>query len=109
MAAEQPSIPADRPPRRADVLATLAAHRDELRQLRVRSLAVFGSVARDEARVESDVDILVEFERPAGLFELARLQRYLETILGRSVDLGTPDSLRCQLRDQILAEAVRAT
>jgi predicted nucleotidyltransferase len=51
--------------RRADVIAEISAHREELvRRFAVRSLSLFGSVARDEARPGSDIDVLVEFEGP---------------------------------------------
>ena len=51
--------------RRADAIALISARREEItRQFGVRSLALFGSVARDEARPDSDVDVLVEFEGP---------------------------------------------
>ena len=53
------NAPVGPPPRRADVLRVLAEHRAELEAMGVASLAVFGSVARDEARPNSDVDILV--------------------------------------------------
>jgi predicted nucleotidyltransferase len=76
----------------------------------IRSLAVFGSVVRGDAGPESDVDILVEFEPDAhvGLFDFARLKRRLSEILGRSVDLATPDALHPALKDRILKEAVHA-
>ncbi len=48
------------------VLTILAAHRDDLKRFRVKSLYLFGSVARDDAGAESDVDLLVEFESPPG-------------------------------------------
>ena len=75
----------------------------------VKSLALFGSVARDEATPASDVDLLVDFDRPVGLFGLFALQDYLETILGCPVDLGTPDSLKPRLREKVLAESVNVT
>ena len=67
-------------------------------------------MARDEADESSDVDILVEFEPGArvGLFEFARLRRTLGEILGRTVDLVTPDALRQEMRAQVLREAVYA-
>ncbi len=68
---------------REDILATLAQHGDELRGLGVRSLALFGSVARGEERPDSDVDLLVELARPACCFKLVRVQLRLEEILGR--------------------------
>jgi uncharacterized protein len=93
---------------RSEVMAILSAHRAELRRRGVRSLALFGSVARDEAGPTSDVDLLVELERPAGLFALLDVQEYLEQILGRKVDLVTRGGLKRQLRERILAEAIHA-
>jgi hypothetical protein len=69
---------------------------------------LFGSMARDEARTDSDIDLLVEFEHPVGLFTFVRLKRYLEKILESSVDLGTPDSLKPYLREPVFREAIRA-
>jgi predicted nucleotidyltransferase len=51
-------------------------------QFGVKSLALFGSVARDEAGAASDVDLLVEFDRPTGYFGLVRLQLFLQQLLG---------------------------
>lgn len=90
------------------LLELLGNHRDEIRTFGVHSLSLFGSVARDEAREDSDVDILVEFLRPVGLFEFVRLQMYLEELLGRKVDLVTVEALRPEMRDEILQEAVHA-
>ena len=95
--------------RRDDALRILAEHAAELReQHAVASLSVFGSVARDEARPDSDVDLLVEFSKPVGLFAFGRLQDRLAAILGRRVDLATPAALHRRLRDRILSEAIRA-
>jgi len=94
--------------KRDEVLGRLAAHREELQRRGVRSLSVFGSVARDEARPDSDVDLLVEFDRPIGLFGFVALKLYLERILGPRVDLVTPDALRREFSDEVLREAVRA-
>ena len=76
----------------------------------VKSLALFGSVVRDEATAASDVDLLVEFDgRPVGLFHLSRTQHYLETILGvPRVDLVLRDGIKPALRERILREAIRA-
>lgn len=90
------------------VLEKLEAHRGSFKEFAVKALFLFGSVARDEATSESDVDLLVEFNRPVGLFTLLGLQSYLEELLGCSVDLGTPTSLRPHLRETVLKEAVRA-
>ncbi len=95
--------------RRDEVLALIKAHYSELQErFGVKSIGIFGSVARDEAGTVSDVDILVEFARPVGLFTFAALQRRLESILGTEVDLATPDALKRQLKDRILKELVRA-
>lgn len=94
--------------RRDEALTILSSHRQELKARRVRSLAIFGSTARDEARPDSDVDVLVELERPVGLFGFIELRQYLEELLGRRVDLVTPDALKRQLRDEILNEAIYA-
>ena len=52
------------------------------------------------------MDLLVEFNRPVGYFGLFALQDYLEDLLGYSVDLGTPDSLKSYMRERVLGEAV---
>ncbi len=93
---------------RDEILHRLRAYRDELDQFGVRSLALFGSAARDEHGAESDVDILVEFDRPIGLLAFVALQARLERALGRKVDLVTRDALRPEMRDQILSEAIDA-
>ena len=94
--------------RRQETLTLLASHQNALKEFGVKSLMLFGSVARDEARIDSDVDLLVEFDRPIGLFAFVRLKRYLEEILGSSVDLGTPDSLKPDLQEPVFREAIRA-
>jgi predicted nucleotidyltransferase len=93
---------------RDQVLALLKSRRRQLKKYGIHSLSIFGSVARGEARKNSDVDILVDFEKPVGLFEYARLKIYLEGLLGREVDLVTPEALRKELREEILREAIRA-
>lgn len=75
----------------------------------VRSLDLFGSVARGESRSDSDVDLIVDFDRPIGLFHFFRVQHRLEQVLGVPVDLVMRDAVKRQLRERILAEAVRAT
>jgi predicted nucleotidyltransferase len=72
----------------------------------VKALLLFGSVAREDAAYTSDVDLLVEFNRPVGYFGLFALQDYLENLLGCSVDLGTIDSLKPYMRERVLGEAI---
>jgi uncharacterized protein len=93
--------------KRDEVLAIVKAHQVKLQELGVKSLDLFGSVARDEARPDSDVDFLVEFSKPIGLFGFSRIRLYLEDILGCRVDLGTPDALREHLREPVLEDAIR--
>jgi predicted nucleotidyltransferase len=78
-------------------------------QYGVKSLSLFGSVARDEAASGSDVDLIVEFNRPVGYFGLFSLQDYLEKLLGCRVDLGTPDSLKPRIRERVMGELIHVT
>lgn len=94
--------------RRDEALRILSQHKDDLKALGVESLAIFGSVARDEARPDSDVDIMVDLCRPIGMFAFLDIKERLESLLGYRVDLITRDGLKQQLRESILREAVRA-
>lgn len=87
----------------------IRANEQLLREYSVRSLALFGSVARNKTRSGSDVDLLVEFEPEGeiGLFEFAELRERLSTLLDAPVDLATPEALHPTLRQQILGECVR--
>jgi predicted nucleotidyltransferase len=89
------------------ISSLLKLHQSDLNQRGVRSLAVFGSLARGDATISSDMDVMVEFDRPVGLFEFIRLKFYLEDLTGLPVDLVTPDALHPSLRDNILNEAIR--
>ena len=91
------------------IIALLTDRRDTLARFGVSSLAVFGSVVRGESRPESDVDILVEFDPEAhvGLFKMMEIKKFLERLLGCSVDIGTPDGLRAWMRDRVQKEAIR--
>ncbi|MGK7943848.1 MAG: nucleotidyltransferase family protein [Microcystaceae cyanobacterium] len=94
--------------KRDEVLKIVATHREQLEKLGVKSLSLFGSVARDEARLDSDVDFLVEFSSAVGLFEFIEVKLYLEDILGCSVDLGTQNSLKEHLREPVLKDVIHA-
>lgn len=74
---------------KAEVLAVLRANASALRGLGVAHLALFGSVARDEADADSDIDLIIAGppERPMTLVRMARAQEALERLLGRKVDL----------------------
>jgi predicted nucleotidyltransferase len=95
-------------PVRDSVLEILQINQDNLRRYGVRSSSLFGSVARGESGPRSDVDLLVDVDDDVSLFGLSRLKRHLEDLLGMPVDLVTTDALRPSMRDQILAEAIRA-
>lgn len=90
------------------VLDIVKAHQNQLNDFAVKELFLFGSVARGEEKENSDIDFLVNFNRPVGLFTLLRLKTYLEDLLGCSVDIGTPYSLRPHLKETVLKEVIRA-
>lgn len=92
---------------RAQVLERLAAGKAELvARYGVTRLALFGSMVRDSARADSDLDILVSFDGPATSARYFGVQFYLEDLLGRPVDLVTDKALRPELRSFIEREAV---
>lgn len=93
-----------------EALRRIGRNRQKLARFHVAHLSVFGSTARDEATPHSDVDLLVEFHPGArvGLFTFVRLQEFLADVMGCRIDLATPGALRDEMREQILAEAVRA-
>lgn len=93
---------------RDSVLEILGINRDNLRTFGVRSISLFGSVARGEAGPRSDVDLIVDLDDDVSLFGLSRLKRHLEDLLGMPVDLVTTDALRPKFRDAIMREAIRA-
>jgi len=75
-------------------------------QFGVRHLSVFGSVARDQAKAESDVDILVSFEKKASFDAFMDLKFYLEEILSISVDLVTEKAMRPEIRSSVEKELI---
>lgn len=83
----------------------LRAHEAELRGMGVRSLALFDSTVRGEARPDSNVDLLADLGETVGYVELVRIAERLEVLLGRPVDLVPRGALRPSLRAQVLAEA----
>jgi uncharacterized protein len=89
------------------VLELLQTHRAELEELGIRSLALFGSVARDEARAESDVDLLVELAPPLTFDRYLQAKFYLEDILHCPVDLVMQETLKPRARESAQREAIR--
>jgi predicted nucleotidyltransferase len=76
------------------------------RRHRIRRLALFGSVLRDDFTPDSDVDVLVEFEPGTRVgLRFFGMEQELSEILGRKVDLNTPGFLSQYFRDEVIAEA----
>lgn len=93
---------------RKETLEKLHGHLDALhREFGIKSLALFGSVAKNCAGPQSDVDLLVDFDRPVGLFHLLRTKEHLQNLLGvKKVDLVLRNAVIPELRENILMEAV---
>ncbi len=94
---------------RNEVIEILKSHADEIRDLGAESLYLYGSVARDEAKPSSDVDLFIDrnFKKKFGLIELARLQLRLQELLGTNVDVGTRTSLHPLLKSDIEQSSIR--
>jgi predicted nucleotidyltransferase len=93
--------------RRAEAISTLRRFLPELRsEFRVRRLALFGSTARDEARDDSDLDLLVDFDAGPTFDSFMGVKLFLEDHLGRKVDLVTPAALKPRMRPVVEREAV---
>lgn len=91
---------------REEVLRILGQHQQALKEFGVKSLAIFGSVARDEARPDSDVDILIEFDRPVTFDLYMDVKFYLEDRLGTRVDLLSRLMLKPLIRSRVEQEAI---
>ena len=88
-----------------EVVQTIDSNRQVLiSRFGVQSLALFGSVVRNETNDDSDIDMLVEFSRPTGYFGLVALQDYLAELLQQPVDLGTLGSLKPRVRTRVERE-----
>ncbi len=83
----------------------LCKNKKELSKLGVRTLSLFGSVAKNKASAKSDIDILIDFDSKKGLFGFMGLKNYLEELLHCDVDLVTKSALHPALRKRILDEA----
>ena len=90
-----------------EILQTLKVLKSELQtRYKVKEIGLFGSFIRGEQSQNSDVDILVEFEVPIGLFKFLELEEYLETRLGRKVDLVSKKALKPRIGRYILQEVM---
>jgi hypothetical protein len=91
---------------KAGVLSRLREHQDEIKSLGVRRLGLFGSFVRRQQNAESDIDLLVEFEPDKKTFDnFMALAFLLDEILGRRVELVTPESLSPFIGAHIMEEA----
>jgi len=88
-----------------NVLKVLASRRSDLDRFGVRKLALFGSVVQGKARHRSDIDFMVQFDRPTfdGYMDL---KAYLEDLFGRKVDLILADAIKPALKPRIIRQAV---
>jgi predicted nucleotidyltransferase len=75
-------------------------------RFKVKEIGIFGSFVRGEEKDTSDLDILVELERPVGLIKFVGLQNYLSDELGENVDLVTKSALKPRIKKNILSEVV---
>jgi len=88
-----------------DIKRILLRNKAELRKrFKVKTIGVFGSYVRGEQKRQSDVDLLVEFEEPVGLFEFMDLEMYLTDLLGVKVDLVSKKALKPHIGERILKE-----
>jgi len=93
---------------RETVIRTLREHEPELRAAGVLSLRLFGSVARGEARPNSDVDLMARFEKGLSIIDLAEIECVLSDLLGARVDLAQEGRLKGPIREEAEREAVLA-
>ena len=91
----------------AEIQNTIAAEKDEIRRrYRAEIKGIFGSYARGDFHADSDLDLLVDFDEGANLFDLIGLEQFLEEKLDCKVDLVSRRSLRAELRTSILNEMI---
>lgn len=92
--------------RREELIQRLSQLRPLLNKHGAKSLRLVGSYARDEAKPDSDVDLIADFEETPSFLELIGLEQALEAALGLKVDLATEAGLRPSVRARIAADAV---
>lgn len=85
----------------------LSEHKPEIKKkFKVKSIGIFGSYIRGKSKKRSDVDILVEFSEPIGMFVFLDLEEYLKGIFGLKVDLVSKKALKPKIGENILNEVV---
>ena len=94
---------------KAEILEILRAMKPELGALyNVKTIGIFGSLVRETQHSQSDIDVLVEFEPPIGMFKFLELEDLLSERLGGKVDLVSRKALKPDIGRTVLAEAVLA-
>lgn len=91
------------------VLNTLSQHQQTIKNFGVRYLALFGSVARNEANTTSDLDFLVQFEGVATFDNYMNLKFFLEDLFDKPIDLVTKDSLKEAIRQTVIEESINVS
>jgi len=90
-----------------DIKAVLERRKPEIqRKFKVKEIGIFGSYTKGKQKENSDVDILVEFSEPVGLFEFMDLEEYLQSLFGVKVDLVSRKALKPHIGERILREVI---
>lgn len=74
------------------------------KKFNVSKIGIFGSIARNESNIDSDIDILVEFDKIPGLFAFIELENYLTVLLGRKADLVTKNALKPIVKKEVMKD-----
>jgi len=90
-----------------EIKAILEKHKPEIqRKFKVKEIGIFGSYTRGKQKEKSDIDVLVEFSEPVGLFEFMDLEEYLQNLFGVKVDLVSRKALKPHIGERILREVI---
>ncbi len=90
-----------------EIKAKLSAHKNELSQkYKVKEIGIFGSYLREAQREDSDIDIVVAFEKTPGLLKFLELENHLSDLLGVEVDLVRKEAIRAELKESILRDTL---
>lgn len=89
------------------ILQDIKKRKPELKKrFNVRRIGIFGSYARGDYNKNSDLDVIVEFDRPLGIFGLMDLEDYLKGMIGKNIDIVTKKTLKPSIRERVLKEAM---
>ena len=90
-----------------EIKSILIGQKETLRQnYNIKSISIFGSYAKGKQKPTSDIDILVEFEKPISLLKFIELENYLSNILGIKVDLVVKKALKPHIKEYVLKEEI---